>query len=85
MLFNVFESISLHSQSITSLSIQSRGIITQMFIPGDWRAVWRSPGGSAAFAGVSIVQAAGETIYWAHLRRSNTIYRAKFCSMDGLR
>ena len=80
--FHLFESTSL---SITSLSIQSRGIITQMLIPGDWRSVWGSPGGSAGLAGVSIVRTAGETIYWAHLRKSNTISRVKFCSMDGLR
>lgn len=85
ILFHLFESTSPHSQSITSPLIQSRGIITQMLIPGDWRSVWGSSESSAGLAGVSIVRMAGETIYWAHLRKSNTISRVKFCSMDGLR
>jgi len=83
ILFHLFT--SPHSQSITSLSIQSRGIITQMLIPGDWSSVWGSSGRSAGLAGVSIFRTAGETIYWTHLRKSNTISRVKFCSMDGLR
>jgi hypothetical protein len=63
ILFHLFESPSPTSQSITSLSIQSRGIITQMFIPRGWWVVWVSPGGTTGLESISIVQTAGEKIY----------------------